>query len=69
MANLFMAFGGYFGKQKDPDYSLYKVLESLTSGKSSRSSLLERNIKVLHQALLHGVGPHQFRQGLGVMLD
>ena len=40
MANLFMAFGGYFGKLKDLDYSLYKVLESLTSGKSSRSSLL-----------------------------
>lgn len=69
MANLFKAFGGYFGKLKDPDFSLYKVLESLTSNNSANGSILERNVKELHQALLHGVGPHQFRQGLRVMLD
>lgn len=33
------------------------------------SSIIERNIKELHDALLHGVGPHQFRQGLRLMLD
>ena len=38
------------------------ILKLLTSGKSSQ-------IEVLHQALLHGVGPHQFRQGLNVMQD
>jgi len=64
-----MAFGEYFGKQKDPNFSLYKVLKSLTSGISTDHSIIEQNIKVLHQALLHGVGPHQFRQGLGVMQD
>lgn len=69
MANLFRAFGGYFGKLKDFGFSLYKVLKSLTSGSCSHDSILKRNVKVLHQALLHGVGPHQFRQGLRVMID
>jgi len=69
MANLFMAFGGYFGMVKDPSFSLYKTLKPLTSGSSANRAIKELNIKGLHQALLHGVGPHQFRQGLRVMLD
>ena len=69
MANLFRVYGGYFGKLKDTDFSLYKALNSLTSGTSSHRLILERNIKFLHQALLHGVGPHHFRQALKVMLD
>ena len=68
MANLFMAYGGYFGKLKDQEFSLYDALDSLTSDGSSYKSILGQNIKGLHQALLHGVGPHQFRQGLKVML-
>ena len=69
MANLFKAFGGHFGMVKDPSFSLYKTLKPLTSGSSKNRSIKELNIKVLHQVLLHGVGPHQFRQGLGVMTD
>lgn len=69
MANLFKAFGGYFGKLEDPNYSLYEVLKSLTSGNNGDHSILERNVVLLHQALLHGIGPHQFRQGLKIMLD
>lgn len=69
MANLFMAYGGYFGMRKDSDYSLYKVLKTLTSGDNGNGSIIEININMLHQALLHGVCPHQFRQGLKLLLD
>ncbi|NVM34303.1 MAG: hypothetical protein HWN81_01830 [Candidatus Lokiarchaeota archaeon] len=54
---------------KDSNYSLYKVLKSLTSGANSHSSIIDRNIKELHDALLHGVVLHQFRQGLKLLLD
>ncbi len=69
MANLFMAFGGYFGMRSDSEYSLYKVLKTLTSGDNGNGSILELNINLLHQALLHGVCPHQFRQGLKLLID
>ena len=69
MANLFLAYGGYFGMIKDSEYSLYKVLMSLTSGNNGNESILELNIKMLHQALLHGVGPHQFIQGLKILVE
>ena len=69
MANLFMAYGGYFGMLKDSGYSLYKVLKTLASGNNGNGSILELNINLLHQALLHGVCPHQFRQGLKLLID
>ncbi|MFX1500757.1 MAG: hypothetical protein ACFFDH_07310 [Promethearchaeota archaeon] len=69
MANLFMAYGGYFGMKKDSNYSLYKVLKKLTSGDNGTRSILELNINLLHQALLHGICPHQFRQGLKLLKD
>ncbi|MFW9990190.1 MAG: hypothetical protein ACFFC3_16230 [Candidatus Odinarchaeota archaeon] len=69
MGNLFMAYGGYFGMQKDSDYSLYKVLKTLTLENNGVKSIIELNINFLHQALLHGVSPNQFRQGLKLLLD
>ena len=69
MGNLFMAYGGYFGMLKDSDYSLYKILKTLTLGKNDDNSIIELNINFLHQALLHGVSPNQFRQGLKLLLD
>ena len=69
MANLFMAYGGYFGIWKDSDYSLYKVLKTLTSGDNGNSSIIELNINLLHQGLLHGICPHQFRQVLKILLE
>ncbi|MFX1365886.1 MAG: hypothetical protein ACFFCE_17385 [Promethearchaeota archaeon] len=69
MTNLFMAYGGYFGMKKDPNYSLYKVLKNLTSEDNGTRSILELNINLLHQALLHGICPHQFRQGLKLLVD
>ena len=69
MANLFRAYGGYFGKLRDQKFSLYDVLESFTSSNRSRTSIMGQNIKELHRALLHAVGLYQFRQALKVMLD
>ncbi|MFW9880625.1 MAG: hypothetical protein ACFFG0_46750, partial [Candidatus Thorarchaeota archaeon] len=31
MSNMFLAFGGYFGMLRDPDYSIYEMLKELIS--------------------------------------
>ncbi|MFX1501405.1 MAG: hypothetical protein ACFFDH_10635 [Promethearchaeota archaeon] len=69
MGNLFKAYGGYFGMIKDLNYSLFKVLKSLKVSEGHKKINLGRNIKELHQALLHGISLNQFRQGLKIMSD
>lgn len=70
MANMFFAYGGYFGKLKDDDFSVYKILKELTSEiKEEDPSIEEINIKMMHRALLHGINPHQFVEGLKMFLE
>ena len=69
MANMFFAYGGYFGKLKEADFSVYKVLKELTSEIQEAPSIEEINIKMMHRALLHGVTPHQFIEGLRMLLE
>ncbi|MFX1595389.1 MAG: hypothetical protein ACFFBK_04925 [Promethearchaeota archaeon] len=66
MANLFHAYGGYFGMVKDTDFSLYDLLKPLASTSKSKDKM---SINALHQALLHGVTPHQYKQGLKILLE
>ncbi|MFX0034263.1 MAG: hypothetical protein ACFE9I_01320 [Candidatus Hermodarchaeota archaeon] len=66
MANLFHAYGGYFGMIKDSEFSLYHLLKPLASTTNSNDKM---NIKKIHQALLHGVTPHQYKQGLKILLE
>ncbi|MFW9826705.1 MAG: hypothetical protein ACFFEY_03685 [Candidatus Thorarchaeota archaeon] len=72
MANLFLAYGGYFGMKKRSEFSLYKEIKKLTSkiqpGKTS-DNLINLNIKMLHRALLHGVTPQEVILGLKVLID
>jgi hypothetical protein len=65
MSHLFLAYGGHFGMIKDDNFSLYKVLKRLTR---EEMTIQQINVKFLHQALLHGVTPHQFVQGLRLMV-
>lgn len=68
MANMFFAYGGYFGKLKVGKFSVYKVLKELTSEiQEQETSIEEINIKMMHQALLYGVTPHQFVEGLKIL--
>ena len=69
MANMFFAYGGYFGKLKDDGFSVYKILKELTSEiKEEETSIEEINIKMMHRALLHGINPYQFVEGLKILL-
>lgn len=69
MSNMFLAFGGYFGKLKTSDFSLYKILEQIASKVQKKENVEELHIKYMHQALLNGITPKQFVQGLRIILE
>ena len=72
MANLFLAYGGYFGKLKDPQFSISQILKGLLKENKDikkYASIEELNIKLLHHALLHGLTPQQFIRGLEILID
>ena len=63
MTNFFMAYGGYFGCNKDDNFSIQKVIEELIEeikSKKERVNLNELNIKILHKSLLYGITPQQY---------
>jgi hypothetical protein len=63
ISNMFLAFGGYFGMLKDPDFYIYEMFKDLVSkihnNKNSASSV-EMKIRLFHTALLHGITPREF---------
>ncbi|MFX0080623.1 MAG: hypothetical protein ACFE94_02620 [Candidatus Hodarchaeota archaeon] len=65
MSNMFLAFGGFFGMLRDPDYSIYEMLKDLIGkihdNKKSITSV-EMKIRLLHIALLHGITPREFAE-------
>ena len=69
MANLFLAYGGYFGKLKNPDFSLYDMLETIVKKVENKENVEELHIKYMHHALLNGITPKQFIQGLRILLE
>jgi hypothetical protein len=69
MANMFLAYGGYFGKLKNPDFSLYKLLKQIVTKVENKENVEELHIKYMHNALLNGVTPKQFIQGLRILLE
>jgi hypothetical protein len=69
MANMFLAYGGYFGKIKASDFSLYKMLEKIASKVQKKENVEELHITYMHCALLHGITPKQFIQGLRIILE
>lgn len=72
MANLFLAYGGYFGKLKRKKFSVYKTIKRLMAEihpSEDLDKLIELNIKMMHQALLYGITPQKFIQGLKILLE
>jgi len=65
MSNMFLAFGGYFGMLRDPNYSIYEMLKELVSkihdNKNTIKSV-EMTIRLFHTALLHGITPSDFAE-------
>ena len=67
MANMFLAFGGYFGMLKKKRFSLVKTLETLINGApidDEFPTVGDISAKTLHKALLHGITPQQYIDGL-----
>ncbi|MFX0033942.1 MAG: hypothetical protein ACFE8E_13015 [Candidatus Hodarchaeota archaeon] len=70
MNNLFIAFGGYFGKLKTSKSSRYKVIKELIREfniQSKDTTETELNVKVLYRALLFGITPSQLVQGIKLL--
>lgn len=72
MANLVLTYGGYFGKLKRKKFSVYKTIKKLMvkfQPKKDLDSLIELNIKMMHQALLYGITPQELIQGLKTLIN
>ena len=72
MTNLFIAYGGYFGKQKSSEFSTNKMLKSILSEmqlQKKNINVESINIKMLHNALLHGITPKQYVEALKKLLE
>ena len=72
MANMFIAYGGYFGMLKDSDFSLVKTLEIVLKNGLKEKKIVNTeqiNIRLMHKALLHGISPEEYIQNLSVLVD
>ena len=72
MANMFIAYGGYYGMIKDRTFSVLKALEYLIENSNVKDKFLNTdflNIKLMHKALLHGVSPEQYINSFKTLLE
>jgi hypothetical protein len=72
-SNLFTAFGGYFGSQKeessDPGILTIKRLSKFYRYAGDNININALDVKILHQALLHRISPNQIVKGLTLRID
>lgn len=67
MANLFMAFGGYFGQFQRSEFSILPILKAIYTDLFpiyEEKGIEELNIRMLHRALLHGISPEEYIENL-----
>ena len=67
MINMFIAYGGYFGKNQGSVFSLKILLNDLVNEikiEKGNINLKELNIKMLHRALIYGITPREFIDNL-----
>lgn len=70
MHNMFLAFGGYFGKHASSRENSYRELEAIAKEYAQEGfgvEKIESDVKNLHRAFLHGITPIQLIQGLRVL--
>jgi hypothetical protein len=71
ISNIFTAFGGYFGQMEGDSKSVYHTIKRLSNmyqEVDKKIDLSAVDIKILHQALLHGISPSQIVQGLKLLV-
>ena len=72
MANLFMAFGGYFGQYRGSEFSILRILKAIHTDLLpiyEENGVEELNIRMLHRALLHGISPEEYIKNLEIILE
>lgn len=72
MHNMFVAFGGHFGKLGGSKEETYKSLEQIARSykeEGKEASHIESDIKTMHQAFLYGITPIQLGRGLRILLE
>ena len=60
IANLFAAFGGYFGKLPRESFSIDNLCADIAKG--GMDNFLEMQVKIFHNGLLYGVPPKEVEQ-------
>ncbi|MFX1478034.1 MAG: hypothetical protein ACFFCI_07865 [Promethearchaeota archaeon] len=71
IANLFLAYGGYFGQYKRSQFSILKILQAIYEDLFPlyrKRGLEELNIRMLHKALLHGISPQEYIENLNLLI-
>lgn len=68
--DLFIGYGGYFGKFKPSDFSLASMLDKLEK-KDGRATepFEELSLIFFHKALLHGISPQEYLNQLESLID
>jgi len=64
---IFLAYGGYFAKLKDQNFSLERYLCNLAEDLTKKEKVLdlnELNIKFIHEILLHGITIQEYQKRL-----
>lgn len=72
MHNMFLAYGGHFGKLNSSKEEAYQELEKIAKeySKSGKDvARIESDVKNLIRAFLHGITPIQLVKGLQVLSD
>lgn len=72
MLNMFLAYGGYFGKLKEPGISVRSLLSKLLGeikAEKGRIQIQELNVRLMHKALLYGIAPSDFVGQLSRFVD
>ncbi len=66
--NFFLLYGGYFGQYKQTEFSLIERLVELVEEEGEPFNFEITNMKLLHEALIHGITPREFNRSLEAFL-
>lgn len=72
MHNMFLAFGGNFGKYASSKEESYRELEQIAKERAQKGldvKKIENDVENLHRAFTYGIAPVQLVQGLRVLSD
>jgi len=64
---IFLAYGGYFAKLKNQNFSVERYLHNLTEALEENEKALDINelsIKFIHEILLHGITIQEYQEKL-----